>query len=179
MLFRLSTPRDRRFFVYSIGCLPPSDFEPPPPETVVVHPWPIHSYDCRELPQRWSFIVAMQVSPSGRFLGIAHGMLPQKMIDIYDIEHSRLVASPAMRFSNVSSIGWSPDEKLLAIIGDEKCFVFEMPDLAVRHTFPLRYGCHVGFSPSSRFLALGSWSTSFIVPLDCLTTFVESRRKDA
>jgi WD40 repeat protein len=153
--------------------------EPPPPETVVVYPWPIHGHDCRELHQRWSFIGALQVSPSGRFLGVVHGAPPQT-IDIYDMERSRIAASRAIHFGGTGcSIGWSPDEGLLAIMGNERCFVLEMPDLAVRHKFPLRYGCYARFSPSSRFLALGSWSTSFIVPLDCLTTFVESRSEDA
>lgn len=179
MLNDLSAPRDRRFFVHSIAYRPPSDSEPPPPETVVIHPWPIRDDDCRELPRRWSFIGALQVSPSGRLLGVVHGAPPQT-IDIYDLEHSRVAASRAIRFGGTGcSIGWSPDEGLLAIMGNERCFVLEMPDLAVRHEVPLRYGCYAGFSPSSRFLALGSWSASFIVPLDCLTTFVESRRKDA
>lgn len=55
--------------------------------------------------------------------------------------------------------------------------MLEMPNLTVRHEFPLRYGCYATFSPSSRFLALGSWSASYIVPLEYLATFAESRSK--
>lgn len=179
MLTDLSVPHDRRFFAYSIGHRPPSDSQPPPPQTVVLHSWPIRDADCRELPQRWSFISALQVSPSGRLLGVIHGA-PPETIEIYEIERSRVIARRAVRFGGTGcSIGWSPDEKLLAVNGDHRCLVLEMPELTVRHEFPLRYPCYVGFSPSSRFLALGSWSTSFIVPLDYLATFAESRRGDA
>lgn len=179
MLDNLSVPRDRRFFVYSVGHGPPSDSQPPPPEAVVLHPWPIRNDDCRELPQRWSFISALQVSPSGQLLGVIHGS-PPETIEIYDVKHSRVIARRAVRFGGTGcSIGWSPDEKFLAINGDERCLVLEMPNLTVRHEFPLRYPCCAIFSPSSRFLALGSWTTSFIVPLDCLAQFVENRRGDA
>lgn len=179
MLNDLSVPQDRRFFVYSVGRRPPSDSQPPPPETIMLHPWPIRDTDCCELPQRWSFISALQVSPSGRRLGVIHGA-PPETLEIYDIERSRFIARRAVRFGGTGcSIGWSPDEKLIAINGDHRCLVLEMPKLVVRHEFELRYPCHLSFSPSSRFLALGSWSTSFIVPLDYLATFAESRRSDA
>jgi WD40 repeat protein len=175
----LSAPEDRRFFIYSVGRRPLSDSQPPPPETVMLRPWPIRDTDCRQLPERWPFISALQVSPSGRLLGVIHGA-PPRMIEIYDIERSRVIVRRAVRFGGTGcSIGWSPDEKLLAINGDHRCLVLEMPKLVVRHDIALRYACHVGFSPSSRFLALGSWSTSFIVPLDYLSAFAKSKRSDA
>lgn len=178
MLTDLSVPHDRRFFVYSIVHRPPSDSQPPPPQTVILRPWPIRDADGHELPQRWSFISALQVSPSGRLLGVVHGA-PPEMIEIYDIARSRVISRRAVRFGGTGcSIGWSPDEKLLAVNGDHRCLVLEMPDLTVRHEFPLRYPCYMRFSPSSRFLALGSWSASFIVSLDYLATFAESRRGD-
>lgn len=179
ILAELSAPQDRRFFVYSVGSRPASDSHPPPPDTVMLHPWPIRDAGCRELPQRWSFISALKVSPSGRLLGIIHGA-PPETLEVYDIERSRVIARRAVRFGGTGcSIGWSPDEKQLAINGDHRCWVLELPELTVQHEFPLRYPCYVGFSPSSRFLALGSWSTSFIVPLDYLPTFAEKRTSDA
>jgi WD40 repeat protein len=175
----LSVPCDRRFFVYSIGYRPSSDSQPPRPETVVIRQWPIRADECQELPQRWSFISALQVSPSGRLLAVIYGAPPETM-DIYDIEQSRVIARRAVRFGGTGcSIAWSPDERVLVINGDHRCLVLEMPKLRVRYEFALRYCCHVGFSPTSRFLALGSWSSSFIVPFDHLATFAESRRDDA
>jgi WD40 repeat protein len=174
MIFHLTTPRDRQFFVYSVCYRPPSDSEPPPPETVILHPWPIRTGLCRELGQRWSFIGALQVSPSGRLLAIIHGA-PPKTMEIYDIEESQVVASRAMQFGGTKiSIGWSPDEKLIAINGDQKCFVLERPKLAVRNEFAMRYPCYMGFSPTSKFIAFGSWRTSFIVPFAYLPTFADS-----
>jgi len=170
----LTTPRDRRFFVYSVGYIPPSDSEPPSPETVILRPWPIRSGECRELGQRWPFIGALQVSPSGRLLAVIHGA-PLKTMEIYDIEQSQVVASRAVQFGGTKmSIGWSPDEKLLAINGDEKCFVLEMPKLTVRNEFAMRLPCYMGFSPTSKFIAVGSWRTSFIIPFDCLPKFAKS-----
>jgi WD40 repeat protein len=179
MLSDLTTPRDRRFFIYSVGYRPPSDSQPPPPQTIVLRPWPIRAGECRELAQRWSFIAALQVSPTGRMLAIIHGA-PPKTMEIYDIEKSRVVASRAVRFGGTSiSIGWSPVETLIVINGDQRCFVLEMPKLTVRNEFALRYPCYMGFSPTSRFLALGSWRTSFIVPVDYLPTFAESSKADS
>jgi WD40 repeat protein len=174
MLNDLTTPHDRRFFVYSIGFKPPSNSEPPPPEKVFIHPWPIRRGEFRELNQCWSFICALQVSPSGRWLAVVHGA-PPKTLEIYDIEQSKVVASRAMQFGGTSiSIGWSPDEKLVAINGADKCFVLEMPRLTLRNEFPLVYPCYMGFSPTSKFLAIGSWKRSFIVPFDYLATFAKS-----
>jgi WD40 repeat protein len=179
MLNHLSVPHDRRCFVYSVGRRPPSESEPPPPETVILHTWPIRDGDSRELAQDWSFIGALQISPSGRRLAVIHGS-PPETLEVYDIEHSRVVARRAVRSGGTPcSISWSSDEGLLALNGDDRCLVLEMPKLVVRHEFALRYISYVAFSPSSRFLALGSWSTSFIVPFDYLATFAESRRTDA
>jgi WD40 repeat protein len=179
MLNDLSAPCDRRFFVHSIGHRPPSDSEPPPPETVVLQPWPIERNNRRELPQRWSFIGALQVSPSGRLLAVIHGA-PPKTLDVYDIERSQIVASRSVPSGGTGcSIGWSSDERLLGISVADRCLVLETPKLTVRHELALRYACHVSFSPSSRLLALGSWSTSFIVPLGELATFAQSRQVDA
>ncbi|MGZ8900718.1 MAG: WD40 repeat domain-containing protein [Limisphaerales bacterium] len=178
MLNDLSVPRDRRFFVYSVGYRASSDSEEPPPEAVVLRRWPMRAGDCRELPQRWSFIDALQVSPSGRLLAVIYGA-PPETLEIYDIEQTRVIARRDVQFGGTGcSIGWSPDEQLLAINGNHRCYVLEMPKLSVRHEFPLQYCCHVGFSPLSRFLALGSWRESFIVPLDHLASFAESRRSD-
>lgn len=176
MLHRLTTPQDRRFFIYSIGYLPPSNSEPPPPEKVFIHPWPIRQGECRELNQRWSFIGALQVSPSGRWLAVVYGA-PPKSLEIYDIEQSKVVASYAMQFGGTRiSIGWSPDETRVAINGDHKCYVLEMPKLNLRHEFPLAYPCYMGFSPTSKFLAVGSWEKSFIVSFDYLSAFSEGLR---
>ena len=38
MLFDLTAPHDRRFFIYSVGYLPKSDSEPPPPQTAAAFP---------------------------------------------------------------------------------------------------------------------------------------------
>jgi WD40 repeat protein len=179
MLRKLSAPYDRRFFVYSIGYYSTSVGQPPPPNKVVLHPWPIRDVGGRELPQSWPFISGLQVSPSGRLLAVIYGASSETM-EIYDIDRSRIVARRAVHFGGTGcSIGWSPDERLLAINGDHRCFVLETSTLEVRHQFTLRYPCYVGFSPSSQFLAVGSWSTSVIVPFDYLATFAESRRGDA
>jgi len=177
MLDHLSVPRDRRFFVYSVGRSPRSDSQPPPPEAVVLHSWPIQNDYCRELPRRWSFIRALQVSPLGQYLAVIYGA-PPEAVEIYDIKRSIVVARRAVRFGGTGcSVGWSPDEKLLVINGDEQFLVLEMPNLTERYVFPFRYPCHVVISPSSRFLALGSWTKSFIVPLDHLPQFVEKMRE--
>jgi len=179
ILNHLSAPRNRRFFAYSIGYRPLSDLQPPPPETIVLRPWPMQASDSQELAQRWSFISALQVSPSGRLLAVIHGA-PPEAIDIYDIERARVIAQRTVRFGGTGcSVGWSPDERLLAMNGDHRSLVLEMPKLGVMHEFSLRYSCYAGFSPSSRFVALGSWSTSFIVPVDYLAAFAESRRRAA
>jgi hypothetical protein len=176
MLSELSTPQDRRFFAYSLGRRPPSDYQSPPPETIVLRPWPIRKNGESELPKRWSFIGGLRVSPSGRLLGVIHGAPPEKL-EVYDIKRSRVIGRRRVPSGGTRhSIAWSPDERLLGVNSDHSCLVLEMPSLTVRHEIPLRYSCYVGFSPSSRFLALGSWTSSFIVPMDHLAAFAESRR---
>ncbi len=178
MLNDLSAPADRRFFVYSIGRRPPSDFEPPPPEIVVLRPWPIRESAYQELPRRWSFICAMQVSPSGRYVGVVHGA-PPETFEVYDLEAFRTVSQCEVEFGGTGcSLSWSSDEMLIATNGKQKCRVLEMPSLSCRHDIRMEYPCFVGFSPSSRFLALGSWSESFIVPVDSLVSFEKRMRGD-
>ena len=177
MLNDLSAAKDRRFFVYTAGEPPPSDTQPAPPEAVVLHPWPIQKDNGRELPQRWPSIETLQVSPSGRLLAVVYGASP-KTLEIFDIEHSRVIASRVVEFGRGGdSVGWSPDESFLAVNGDHRCLILEVPTLITQHDFALPYLCHVGFSPSSRFLALGSWETSYIVPLDHLPEFAQSRQQ--
>jgi len=171
MLNNLSAPADRSFFIYSVGRLPPSNSEPPPPQIVILHSWPIVGKNYRELPQQWSFINALQVSPSGRFLGVIHGA-PPETLEIYDIGRSQVIARQKLSIGGCGcSIGWSHDEQLLAVNGKDKFLVLERENLAVRYEFSIQYPCFAAFSPFSRFLAIGSWRKSFIVPIDCLDSF--------
>jgi len=170
-LGNLSTSQDRQFFVYEVSQHPPSVWQPSPPATVMLHSWSMENNACRELPQRWSFINAVQVSPTGRKLAVIYGA-PPDTLEVYDLEQSKVVAGRAVRFGGTGcSIGWSPSEDLIAVNGDHQCQVFEMPTLAVKHEYAVRYPCHVGFSPDSRFFALGCWRTSFIIPLEHMATF--------
>ena len=165
MLNHLSAPKDRTFFAYSCGTPAASPSESPPPDIVYLHPWPIRQDNARELPQRWSFIRALQVSPSGRYLAVIHGA-PPRTLEIYDIETSSVTGHRTVRYGGTGcAIGWSPDENLLATNGDEMCFVFEMPALTLRHEFSMQYPCFLGYSPTGRYFAAGSWKTSFVIDL--------------
>jgi hypothetical protein len=173
VLSDLSAPADRRFFVYSLGYPPPTRADPPPPQAVLLRSWPIRQENSRELPYRWSFISAMQVSPTGRFLGVIHGAPPSKL-EIYDFEHSKIVAAREVGFGGTgSALSWSTDEDLIAINGDHRCFILEMPTLAIKHELFIKYPCFVSFSPFSRFLALGAWSKSYIIPREEVQSFKE------
>jgi WD40 repeat protein len=175
MLNHLSAPKDRSCFAFSSAIVSPSDSEPPPSDAVLIHPWPIRGGKARELARRWPSIWALQVSPSGRFLAVVFGA-PPETLQIYDLKTSRVLARRVIAFGGTGcSIGWSPDESLLATNGDERCLVLEMPKLRVRHEFSLPDACFVGFSPSGRYFAAGSWTTSFVVPLEHLAQFAESR----
>src|SRR5438477_2086771 len=171
VLDHLSAPADRRFFICSVGKPPKSDAEPPPPDKVLVYPWPFRENGYRELSRAWSFICAMNVSPSGRFVGLIHGA-PPETLEIYDIDHSEVLVTRHVSFGGTGcSLGWSADERLLAINGADRFRVLDTQDLPVKYEFPIRYPCFASFSPSCKFLALGSWQRSFVVLLDQLASF--------
>ena len=175
MLSDLSMPNDRSFYVYSAGAPPPSQTEPPPPEIVYLHSWPLRGDNARELPHRWSFISRLQISPSGRYLAVVHGP-PPDTLEIYDIHTSSVSACRSVRCGGTPCvIGWSPDETVLALSGDHMCHLFEMPSLAVRCEFALRYACFVGFSNSGRYFAAGSWSTSLVMLTEEIEAFAATR----
>jgi hypothetical protein len=99
------------------------------------------------------------------------------MLDIYDVVHECVISRHQVEFGGSGcSVAWSPDERLLVLNGDQKFFVFKMPGLALLHEFPVGYPCFAGFSPSGRFIGIGSWKKSFVVPADMLGPFAESQQ---
>lgn len=176
MLSNLSAPHDRRFFVYSAVGLPPSDTEPTPPEVIYLHSWPLRGDNARELPRRWPFLCRLQISPSGRYLAVVYGA-PPDTLEIYDIQTASVSARRAVRCGGTPCVvGWSPDESVVALSGDHMCHLFDMPSLAVRCEFALRYACFVRFSNSGRYFASGSWSTSFVVRSEAVEAFAATKR---
>jgi WD40 repeat protein len=179
----LSVTADRRFFVYALGYAPPSD-SANAPYIFVRQQWPADGNKARELSKGWSGVYDSQISPSGRFLAVVHGT-PPKTLDVFDLKRSCIVASHTWSFGGIAgcSIGWSNDEQVLVLNGrddcSDRCRVLEMPSLSVRHDFAMEYPSFLRFSPSGRFLALGSAKASFIIPTDYLSEFAESRKNIA
>ncbi len=177
MLNHLVAPKDRSFFVYTAGGYPQSDTEPPPPMRIILRSWPIWENAGVELPIRRSFISHLQISPSGRFLGIIHRQ-PKTSFEIFDLKHLKTVASQNVEMGGSGAfVSWSPDEQYVALTGKDKFLILDAPQLTLKYEIPASYPCFTGFSPSGRYLALGSWDSSFIVPIDHLAGFVESRAK--
>lgn len=174
-LTELSTTADRSLFVYSVGGRPRSP-DGLTPCTVALYRWPTHSTTAEQLPKEWEAIRGLQVSPSGRFLALAHGT-PPDTLEIYDIARSRTVAQCAWSGSPGCSIVWSRDEKTLVANGDECFRVYALPKLKVVRELPVQYPCFAQFSHDEEFVALGSWKKSFVIPTGYLDEF--ERRRDA
>lgn len=139
--------------------------------------WPFSGNTGIVLPQRWSFVYLLQVSPSGRFLGVIYGA-PPETLDIYDMEKKEVILQKAVSFGGSGcSVGWSSDESQFTICGEGKAIVLTFPRLDVLHEIPMKYPCFSDFSPSGKFLALGSWKQSFIVPMDHMDVFIKERNK--
>ncbi|MEI8010885.1 MAG: WD40 repeat domain-containing protein [Candidatus Omnitrophota bacterium] len=169
----LSTPLDRSFFVYSLGSRPVSGSEPPPKDKVILRRWPftLDTNNYFELPQQWPFIVDLKVSPSGRFLGVIYGA-PPRTIEIFDLKKLEVIMRQNAVFGGTGySLDWSNDEKLIAVNCNNQVQIFNFPDLSLQHQIPIKYPCFVGFSTSSKFISLGSWCQSFIVPIKYLNEF--------
>jgi WD40 repeat protein len=180
----LSVTADRHCFIYTLGYASPAD-TPQAPYTVVRQQWPADGQKARELSKGWSDIYSSQISPSGRSLAVVHGT-PPKTLDVFDLKCSCIVASHTWTFGGIAgcSIGWSNDERILILNGQDddcsgKCQVLEMPSLSVRHEFAMEYPSFFRFSPSGRFLALGSAKKGFIIPTECLGEFAANRKTDA
>ena len=142
-----------------------------PAPKVVLRAWPFAKNKPREIPHRWRSVQAMQLSPSGRSLAVIH-ITGRDTLEIVSVPGGRSLARKPMRIGGCpSSVKWSADEKLLAVMSDEKCFVLQMPSLKPLHKLNIPYGCYSAFSPSGRFLAIGSWKQSYIVPVDKLDAF--------
>lgn len=177
MLSRLVTPKDRSFFVYTVGGYPPSDTEPPPPDKIVLRSWPIWENAVVELPIQRSFISHLQISPSGRFLGIIHQQT-KVTLEIYDLKHLKTVAVHNIDTGGSGNfMSWSPDEQFVVVTGKDKFLILEAPQLSLKYEIPASYPCYTEFSPSGRYLALGSWDSGLVVPVDHLADFVKSREK--
>jgi WD40 repeat protein len=142
-----------------------------PAPKVVLRAWPFAKNKPREIPHRGRSVQAMQLSPSGRSLAVIH-ITGRDTLEIVSVPGGRSLARKPMRIGGCPSfVKWSADEKLLAVMSDEKCFVLQMPSLKPLHKLNIPYGCYSAFSPSGRFLAIGSWKQSYIVPVDKLDAF--------
>jgi WD40 repeat protein len=160
----------RRQFAYCIAYPWNSNGSRPAPK-IVLRAWPFAKSKPRELPHRWRSVQAIQLSPSGRSLAVIH-ITGHDILEIVSVPGGRPLARKPMRIGGCpSSVQWSADEKLLAVMSDEKCFVLQMPSLKPLHKINIPYGCYAAFSPSGRFLAIGSWKQSFIVRVDELDVF--------
>lgn len=178
----LSLTADRRSFVYSLNCTPPPE-SAQAPWTVVLQRWPADAHEPCELLKQRSAIQGSQVSPSGRFLSIAHGT-PPETLEVHDLKRSVVIANHRWSFGGISGcqIGWSSDEQFLIASGygrdgEGACRVLEMPTLALKWEFSMEYPSFFQFSRSGRYLALGSAHRGIVLPTACLSEFAESRRK--
>jgi WD40 repeat protein len=175
-LTELSTTADRSLFVYSAGGRPHSPDEPTPC-TVALHRWPTRNAKAEVLPRKWAAIGGLQISPSGRFLAVAHGT-PPSTLEIYDISRSRTVARRNWSGPHGGSIAWSRDEKSVIVV-EQDCFrMYGLPKLTLLRELPVHHPCFVRFSPSDKFVGLGSWEKSFIIQTDHLAEF-EAGMKNA
>jgi WD40 repeat protein len=160
----------RRQFAYCIA-YPWNSSGTRPAAQIILRSWPFAKGKLREIPHRWRSIQALQLSPSGRSLAAIH-ITGRDTLEIVSVPAGRVLKRKPMRIGGCpSTVHWSADEKLLVVMSDEKCFVLQMPSLKPLHKLNVPYGCYASFSPTGRFLAIGSWKQSYIVPVDQLDTF--------
>jgi hypothetical protein len=62
---------------------------------------------------------------------------------------------------------------MIGVTGDSKFFILDSASLSVRSELLMEYPCFIRFSKSGRYVALGSWKKSFVVPIDHLEGFAD------
>jgi WD40 repeat protein len=161
-LTELSSTADRGVFFFSIGGVPRTQ-NGLTPCRVAFHKWPSPHSIAELLPKEWKAICGMQISPSGRFLALVHGT-PPNILEIYDIKNFRTFAKCAWSGGLGCSIAWTRDDEKLFVTGDDCFRMYTIPKLKVIQELPIQYTSRVRISPDEKFLALGSWKRSCIIP---------------
>lgn len=179
MLHHLSTVMDRSRFAFVSATRPQAAHLPPPPESIVVAEWPIEGGRFCVIPQQWPFIGGLQLAPTGKQVALVYGAPPSDLI-VADVQTGIVKAQlPYACGGTGISLAWSQDERSLAVNGDHECTICSWPLLAKTHVFPISYPCYIRFSASKRYLAVGSWQRSYIVPAVDLGTFIEAQERKA
>jgi WD40 repeat protein len=129
--------------------------------SVMIQSWPL-SRQSRELPQEWTAIWGLQISPSGRLLAIVHGT-PPCTLSLYNIAKQKVLAETDWCGRPDCALGWSHDEKTLVTNGENSFRFHNVPDLTTLRSLRADCPCFAAFSPSDEYLALGSWKKSFII----------------
>jgi WD40 repeat protein len=172
-LGNFTTASDRSVFIYSV-CRPPIS----PTNLMSIEKLSLPPSDGDgQLPQEWPFIKSLQLSPSGQYISVIYGT-SEMMHEIYELKTMRLLVKQPIKYGGSGiSVAWSDNEALFSCCGEDKVIVTKFPEMNLTHEIPMHYPCFVGFSPSFTHIALGSWSKSFIVPMQGLDSFEAQQKK--
>jgi WD40 repeat protein len=179
MLNHLSTVMDRSCFAFSCAARPQANHLPAPDNSIIVAEWPFDKGTLSIIPQKWPCVGGLQLAPTGEQIALVFGAPPSEMI-VADIQTGIVKAQLPYACGGTGIwLAWSQDEQSLAVNGNHACMIYSWPSLEKAYAFPIAYPCFIRFSPSKRYLAVGSWQRSYIVPTVELSTFIKAQESKA
>lgn len=152
-IFDMRCTRDRAFWAYRRW-------------TEATHPllvrrWPFWEFDPVPVPAIM-LASAFAVSDDRRSLAVS----ARDSLEVWELGTSgeaRLRSSRRIESATPDVLSWSPDGRAIAHAGYRSVHVYD-PDLSTSFSMPLRWACHVDFSPRADLIAFGDQSSGFVMP---------------
>lgn len=146
-----------------------TDDQPPPLDYFSIWEWPFRAGKFDLLDKRIPFVMSAALSPDGNSLAVAHGG-PPTSLSVLKLVDGSCIGTVVVEYGGTGSeLGWSSDGRYIGSIQDETIVFYEFPSLSQVNKVSLEFPSDITFSPRQDLIALGSWQTGWLLPMDVLT----------
>ena len=140
--------------------------KPSPPDYFTIWKWPFRKDHFEHAAFTVPFVRSSALAPNGQYIAVAHGVSPD-MLTIFHLETGSCVASVPVRPGDETggALTWSPDGRCIASVQNGVVRLYDFPELTLAHEITLEYPCDVSFSHDGSCLAIGSWTTGWLLSM--------------
>lgn len=153
-------------WVFEHHPLATSDHLPPAACYFSIWRWPFGLGGYKVLPTRMPFVTDSALAPDATRLAVVHGAPPLELVVFNLIDGVRLASCSVICGGTGSAMAWSPESALLGSIQDGKAVLYRTRTLEKHLEFTLPYPSDIEFSPDGDCVAIGSWQSGLVLPLD-------------
>jgi WD40 repeat protein len=143
-----------------------SDHMPPAECYFSIWRWPFSRAGYDLLPTQIPFVTDSALAHDGTRLAVVHGAPPLELAVFSLVDGVRLVSCPVTSGGTGTALAWSPEAARLGSIQDGKAVLYHSRTLEKYLEFTLPYPSDIEFSPNGDCVAIGSWQSGFVQPLE-------------